>query len=172
MAKTKYGKHLISNKIVKATADMGKDIAKVLPPGRKIPKFGKYSVISHEGELGANVSIGYHCITDTNYAHDGPHEHDFHELLCFFGGNPMDFSDLGGEVHICLGKEQEKHVITSPTVVSIPPGLTHCPLNVARCDKPIVFLEISLTSKFDSSEMKERREKEEAKKKKKASKKK
>ena len=139
---------------------MEKDMAKVLPPGKKIPKFGKYSIISHDGELNANVSIGYHCITDTNYAHEGPHSHDFHELLCFFGGDPMDFSDLGGEVLMCLGEEQEKHIITSPSIVSIPPGLIHCPLRVTKCDKPIAFLEISLTGKFDSSEMKERREKE------------
>ena len=81
----------------------------------------------------------------------------------------MNINDLGAEVHICLGKEQEKHIITSPAVVSVPPGLIHCPLTVARCDRPFVFLEMSLTSKFDSSEMKEKREKEAAEKKKKTS---
>lgn len=160
MVETKYGKHLISTEIVKATADM----AKHMPAGREVPKLGEYSVISHNGELNADVSIGYHCITDTKYAHEGPHTHDFHELLCFIGGNPMNINDLGAEVHMCLGEVQEKHIITSATVVSIPPGLTHCPLTVARCDKPFVFLEISLTSKFDSSEMKEKREKEKAEK--------
>jgi hypothetical protein len=164
MAETKYGKHLISKEVFKLTADMEKDMAKMLPPGKKMPKFGKYSVVSHEGELGANVSIGYHCILDTNYGHEGAHSHDFHEFLCFFGDNPMDFSDLGGEVLICLGEEKEEHIIKTGTIVSIPPGLMHCPLRVIKCDRPIVFLEISLTSKFDSSEMKERREKEAAEK--------
>jgi hypothetical protein len=160
MAETKYGKHLISTEIVKATADMIKN----MPSDRELPKFGEYSMLSHDGELNADISIGYHCLADTKFAHEGPHNHDFHELLCFIGGNPMNISDLGAEVHICLGEEQEKHIITSPTVVSIPPGLTHCPLTVARCDKPFVFLEISLAGKFDSSEMKAKREKEEAEK--------
>jgi hypothetical protein len=148
MAETKYGKHIISKELLHTF-------------GRG---FDGTSMLSHDGELNANVSIGYHCLHNTKYAHEVPHEHDFHELLCFIGGNPLDINDFGAEIHICLGEEQEEHIITSPSVVSIPPGLTHCPLTVAKCDKPIVFLEISLTGKFDSSEMKANREKEEAEK--------
>jgi len=145
MAETKYGKHIITG------------ITKVMGHN-----FDGTSMLSHDGELNADVSIGYHCLFNTKYAHEGPHTHDFHELLCFIGGNPLDINDFGAEIHMCLGEEQEKHIITSPSVVSIPPGLTHCPLTVVKCDKPIVFLEISLTGKFDSSEMKAMREKEEA----------
>jgi hypothetical protein len=150
MPKTKYGKYVLSKEVVKVVGH----------------NFDGTSVLSHDGELGAEVSIGYHCLNNTRYTHKNPHTHKFHELLCFIGSNPLDINDFGAEVHMCLGEEQEKHVITSPTVVSIPPGLAHCPLTVVKCDKPIVFLEISLTDKFDSSEMAADRKRKAAKKKK------
>ncbi len=71
-----------------------------------------------------------------------------HELLCFIGGNPENINDLGAEISICLGEELEEHIITSAAVVSIPPGLKHCPLKVKKITKPFVFLEISTTKEY------------------------
>jgi hypothetical protein len=76
------------------------------------------------------------------------HSHDFHELLCFIGGNPENINDLGAEISICLGDELEEHIITSATVVSIPSGLKHCPLKVTKIAKPFIFLEISTTKNY------------------------
>jgi hypothetical protein len=66
-------------------------------------------------------------------------------LLFFLGGDPTDIRDLGAEVEITLGEEQEKHLLTTAGVVSIPAGLTHCPIDIRNITKPIVFLEVSLT---------------------------
>lgn len=151
MAKTKYGKHIMSKKLF-----------------FKFPRgYVGTSLLSHNGELNPNVCFGYHCINNTEYKHPEPHMHDFDEILGFVGGNPLDITDFPAEVRFCLGEEQEEHIITAPTMINIPAGLVHCPLTVTKCDKPIVMLEISLTSKFDSSEMKAKREKEAAEKKKK-----
>jgi hypothetical protein len=79
------------------------------------------------------------------------HSHDFHELLCFIGGNPENINDLGAEISICLGDELEEYIITSATVVSIPPGLKHCPLVVKKITKPFVFLEVSTTKGYSQS---------------------
>ena len=79
------------------------------------------------------------------------HSHDFHELLCFIGGDPENIDDLGAEISICLGDEEEEHIITSATVVSIPPGLKHCPLKVKKITKPFVFLEVSTTGEYKQS---------------------
>jgi len=43
-----------------------------------------------------------------------------------------------------MGEELEKHVFTRPTIVSIPEGLAHCPLEVTRVDRPIIQIEIML----------------------------
>jgi hypothetical protein len=130
LAETKYGKHIL------------KDVIKA-PEGGLMG----YSVIAHEGELNVDCSMGYHCISEP-IEFDRPHAHEFAEILCFLGGNPKDIRDLGAEVEICLGEEQEKHIIDTAAVVSIPAGLMHCPLIIKKVTKPFVFLEISLTRKY------------------------
>jgi hypothetical protein len=108
------------------------------------------SIFAHHNEYKNGTTLGYHCI-NTNYEAPIPHSHDFHELLCFIGGNPEDINDLGAEISICLGEEQEEHIITSATIVSIPPGLKHCPLKVTKITRPFVFLEISSTAGYTNN---------------------
>ena len=111
------------------------------------PGYTGTSIFAHHDEYKNGTTLGYHCI-NTNYEVPFAHSHDFHELLCFLGGNPEDINDLGAEISICLGEEQEEHIITSATVVSIPPGLKHCPLKVKKITKPFVFLEVSTTKEY------------------------
>ena len=105
------------------------------------------SIWAHHNEFNNGTTLGYHCIND--YYHvPFTHSHDFHETLCFIGGNPEDINDLGAEIHLCLGDELEEYVITTATIVSIPPGLKHCPLKVTKITKPFIFLEISTTKEY------------------------
>jgi hypothetical protein len=124
-AKTKYGKRILSKKLI-----------------RDIPHYGGKSLLSHDGELDEECSLGYHCIAKP-MSFDHAHSHDFPEMLCFIGGNPLDITDFGAEIEFTIGGET--HMITSPTIVSIPSGVTHCPINIKKVAKPIIFLEISLT---------------------------
>jgi hypothetical protein len=114
------------------------------------PGMSGMSIFAHHNEYKNGTTLGYHCI-NSNYEALIPHSHDFHELLCFIGGNPEDINDLGAEVRICLGDEQEEHVITSAAVVSIPPGLKHCPLRVTKLTRPFVFLEVSTTAGYNNN---------------------
>jgi hypothetical protein len=140
VAETKYGKHIMREGLIK-----------------DLPDYTGYSLLAHEGELNVDCSIGYHCITKPT-SFDRPHAHDFTELLCFIGGNPTDIRDLGAEVEVCLGEEGEKHIIDTASVVSIPAGLVHCPISIKKVEKPIVFLEISLTRKYGSEVAKTQKE--------------
>jgi len=108
------------------------------------------SIFAHHNEYRNGTTLGYHCI-NTNYEVPFSHSHDFHELLCFIGGDPENINDLGAEISICLGEEQEEHIINSATVVSIPPGLKHCPLKVKKITKPFVFLEVSTTTGYTNN---------------------
>ena len=56
---------------------------------------------------------------------DKGHVHDFGEVVTFFGSNPEDPTDLGGEIEFWL--EEEKHTITRSCVIFVPPGIRHCP---------------------------------------------
>jgi hypothetical protein len=127
---SKYGKYIITDALY-----------------RKIDHYTGTSLVSHSGELKANVSMGYHCLAKP-ISFDKPHSHDFQEILCFIGGNPLDITDFDAIVEYTIG--DEKHVITKPACVSMPPGQVHCPISVKNVsvEKPIVFLEISLAPEY------------------------
>ncbi|MBN1567005.1 MAG: hypothetical protein JXA73_04105 [Acidobacteria bacterium] len=121
----KFSKHILTKKLI-----------------REIPYYTGKSIVAHDGELNAECSMGYHCISKP-ISFDLPHSHDFEEMLCFIGGDPTNILDLGAEIEFTLGGE--KHSITKAAVVSIPKGLVHCPIVFRKVKKPIVFLEVSLT---------------------------
>jgi len=74
------------------------------------------------------------------------HVHDFDEVIGFFGSDPQNPNDLGGEVEFWM--EDEKYILKKSCLVFAPKGLRHCPLRVIRVDRPIFFLAVSTTSKY------------------------
>ena len=64
-----------------------------------------------------------------------PHTHDSDEIIGFFGNNPEDPYDLGGEIEVWL--EDEKHIITRSSLIFVPAGMKHCPMILRRVDRPI-----------------------------------
>ncbi len=100
-------------------------------------------MVRHD-QLGYSMSMGLQFVTKPFVSDNPCHTHNFHELLAWYGGNPNDPEDFGAEVVIYLGEEKEKHVFTSPTIVYLPEGFPHCPLEITRVDRPIIQLEIML----------------------------
>jgi hypothetical protein len=127
---TKFGKYIISTELY-----------------RQIAHYTGTSLVAHNGELQSDVSIGYHCLAKP-ISFDKPHSHNFQEILCFIGGNPLDITDFDAVVEYTIG--DEKHVIKQPACVSMPPGQQHCPISIKNVsvEKPIVFLEISLSRTY------------------------
>jgi hypothetical protein len=107
LEKKKYWRHVIRGPFYKETE----------------PGMTGTSIFAHHDEYGSGTTLGYQCI-NTNYELPITHSHNFHELLRFIGGNPENINDLEAEISICLGDELEEYIITSATVVSIPPRLT------------------------------------------------
>ena len=68
------------------------------------------------------------------------HTHDSDEIIGFFGNNPEDPYDLGGEIEFWL--EDEKHIITRSCLLFVPAGMKHCPLILRRVDRPIFHFTI------------------------------
>jgi len=64
-----------------------------------------------------------------------PHAHSTDEIIGFFGNNPEDPYDLGGEIEIWL--EDEKYILTRTSLIFVPAGMKHCPLILRRVDRPI-----------------------------------
>ena len=110
-------------------------------------------VPEHIIPAGARMNLGISVVRKPYMFHEPTHKHNFTEFFFLFGTNPMDMKEFDAEVEFSFGEEREKHVITSPAIVVIPPGVYHCPLNYARIGKPIHCLEAFLTSKYTSTNL-------------------
>ena len=75
-----------------------------------------------------------------------PHSHDSAEILGFYGTNPDDPYDLGGEIEIFI--DGELHVLTKSSLVFFPGGMPHCPLTITRVDRPIFHFSIVMDSQY------------------------
>jgi hypothetical protein len=94
--------------------------------------------------LNYDFTVGHQFVRKPFKGDNPAHTHNFQEFLAWYGGNPDDPSDFGAEVVLYMGEEMVKYVFTHPTIVSLPPGLVHCPLEITRVDRPIIQLEMML----------------------------
>lgn len=132
MAKDKYGKYFFKNPIV---------------PGKFCDRLMFFSQQHAETEE-KNFSILWNCITEPFLMVNDPHAHDFDQFLHFYSADPKHMKEFDAVVEIYLGKEQEKHIITEPTVLHIPKDTIHCPLNFKTVNKPVIFMNIALTPQY------------------------
>jgi hypothetical protein len=101
--------------------------------------------------FGASFSPAWIGITEPLFMMKESHAHDYDEYLFFWGTNGADIEEFGAEVELCLGEEEEKHIITKPCIVYLPRGLKHCPLNFKVVNKPILFMDISISPEYKRS---------------------
>lgn len=135
MSDSKYAKYFLTEPRVNVD----------LPEYRGKPTYTRESGITRVVDLtskmleGSEVTIG----TTWMWPRKGPsqskgvgaHTHDFIEILGFFGTNPEDEHDLGGEVELWL--EDEQFIMTKSFMTYVPAGMKHCPLVMRRIDRPI-----------------------------------
>lgn len=99
-------------------------------------------------EIPVNCNFAILHITYPYLMPDPPHSHPFDEFLFFMGDNLADIDDFGAVIEVGLGEEWEKHVIDTTSVVYLPAGLSHCPINVKKVDKPILFGHVMLSATY------------------------
>jgi mannose-6-phosphate isomerase-like protein (cupin superfamily) len=135
MAETKYGKY-----IIKAPLETSDRYAYPSLSFRDDKPWSDWRNI--------NYSMAYRCIAEPIVMAEEPHEHDFEQFLFFLGGDSTNIGDLQAEIELTLGREGEKHTITTASVVRIPAGLYHGPFNFKRIDKPMVFINVYLAPEY------------------------
>jgi hypothetical protein len=111
------------------------------------------AVPDHIVPAGARISMGLTVVRKPYMFHATTHKHNFTEFFYFFGSNPMDMNEFDADVEFTIGEEREKHIINKPTVVIMPPGVYHCPLNYARVGKPFYCLELFMSSKYTGTDL-------------------
>jgi hypothetical protein len=98
---------------------------------------------------GANMNMGWQVFTGPIHLEKEPHTHDFDEYLIFLAAELPDlFTNFDADIDFWIGKEMEYHHITKSTIIFIPKGILHCPLNFKQVTKPVLFSAILLNSRF------------------------
>jgi hypothetical protein len=145
MDNTKYGKYIITKPKPPKPDDPPP------PPGRS-ERMTNVMYVDDEYVKGAfYVEVDWFK-KPSSVPYTGPtaHTHDWDEVWTFFGSNPDDPEDLGGEVEIYLGGE--KHILTKSSLVFIPAGLEHAPMIFRRVDRPIIHFIAGLTKVYKYKE--------------------
>jgi hypothetical protein len=93
---------------------------------------------------GANFSLGWSFLTEPFLMVAEAHKHDFDQLILFFGGDPTNIGEFGGEVEMHLAGR--KNVITYPAAIYIPAGVMHGPLDIRKVKKPFMFIDITFST--------------------------
>ncbi len=92
---------------------------------------------------GSQYNVGFQIFVKPFCLDKFPHKHEQDEYLIFLGGTFPNVFDWDAEIRFTLGldgtEEAETYVITAPTIIRIPAGMWHCPLDFRRVDKPVFF---------------------------------
>ncbi len=98
---------------------------------------------------GATATIGWQ-VFKAPVCWETPHIHKYDEFLIFLGAELPDLcSSFDAEIDLWMGEEMEKHTIKSTTIVFIPKGMQHAPLNFRAINKPVLFHALYLGPNLD-----------------------
>ena len=101
-----------------------------------------------------NFAMSWWAITEPFVMVEDCHKHDFDQFIIFAGGDITNMPDLGGVVEFGMsedGKNIETQVITEATMIFIPAGLYHGPLNFKKINdpgKPILFHDLFFAPEY------------------------
>ncbi len=131
MAESKYGKYILRGTVKEKTSP---EISPVTPA--VLEGLEDWAGIQHR--------LNWQYISGPTLMVEEPHSHDFDEFLVFLGSNPADSKDFGAEIELSLGEDGETHIINTASVICVPKGLIHGPLNFKKIGKTILFCMIYL----------------------------
>jgi hypothetical protein len=75
------------------------------------------------------------------------HEHEYDELIGFFGSDPEDPYNLNAEIEVTL--DGEVHTLTRSSLIFCPKNKKHMPLRIKRVDKPIFHFSVVMGPSYN-----------------------
>ena len=141
MAESKFAKYVRKGVVTSPTPH----------PEVTAPRLG----LKSGGDFGSlDFSMSWWAITEPFVMVEDNHCHDFEQFIIFAGGDLNNMEDLGGVVEFGLsedGENIETQVITEATMIYIPKGLYHGPLNFKKINdpkKPILFHDLFFSPEY------------------------
>jgi hypothetical protein len=129
MAGTKYGKYIITEVVHKEEA--------AWTPVFKPEEYTQMPFVDNRVIKGAfYVETAWFWPPLAASGNKGQsHQHDFAEVLAFFGSDAKNPNDLGGRMEFQINGEN--HVIDKSCLIFIPPQMPHGPPVFTKIDRPI-----------------------------------
>lgn len=100
--------------------------------------------------LEVNFTWGFYSKCGKWHREGEARTHPEEEILVFVGFNPDDINDLGAELEVAMGSNDERHFFNKPTVAVCHAGFPHLPLITRWVDKPYGFFVICLNGEHES----------------------
>ena len=75
-----------------------------------------------------------------------PHTHTFDHVLCFASGHIDDPQDFQSEIIVWL--DGRKEVIKRNSIIFVPAGVVHGPIQFRKISQPTYFLTVAITGKY------------------------
>jgi mannose-6-phosphate isomerase-like protein (cupin superfamily) len=91
---------------------------------------------------GAQYNVGFQIFVKPFFLDRDPHRHSVDEYLIFLGGTFPNVFDFDANIEFTLGQlgvDAEVYSVTKPTIIRVPAGVYHCPLNFKSVNKPVFF---------------------------------
>ncbi len=133
MTDGKYRKHFFPNPLIDGT-----DVKHRIVMQGSVTGFGG---------LFKNYWLRWNCITQP-MSMATPHTHTFDEIWHFFGADASDISQFDAVVECTMGPELEVYTITEPTIVYVPAGLVHAPIDIKVVNKPLIFMNVANATEY------------------------
>jgi hypothetical protein len=161
MPKLKYAKYVVSEDLLRLT-EHGKRMALTLSKKKadKPKKKGMLGDSTHMLSMEDGIIKGafyFDTVWLWGKRDDGgkkpkaeQHAHDFDEILAFMGSRKENPQDLNAEIEFWI--EDEKYVITKSTVIFIPRGVRHLPMECKRIDSPVLFITTGTGTAYKATE--------------------
>jgi hypothetical protein len=127
----KYGKYIVNE-----------------PAGKPVGAFPRWITYGGRDFGGAEFSMRIHYLAEPYFMIKESHAHDFDQFYLIIGADFANYREFDAEVELCLGEEEEKHIITAPKAVHVPKGMMHGPLNFKRIGRPILFIDCLLSAEY------------------------
>ncbi|MBQ8830574.1 MAG: hypothetical protein IJO77_04440 [Oscillospiraceae bacterium] len=91
---------------------------------------------------GAEFNQSYQIFVKPFFLDRVQHRHPKDEYLIFLGASFPNVFDFDAHIEFTIGKDEEAEtfIIDKPTIIRIPAGVYHCPLNFKEVNKPVLFL--------------------------------
>jgi hypothetical protein len=139
MDKSKYGKYIVT--------DVSKfKMESPLPPHPNVDS--NYLFMNDDAVKGSYFFRATWFWGTPGERRRGSHVHEWDEVLGFLGSSRKDVHDLGGEIRFWI--EDEEHVLTKSSLIFLPKGVRHGPLQIKRVDTPIFHFSSGMSGNYNA----------------------